>query len=161
MNHAHVFVHGMSAEDVIHEVESVFQFADQSTLSLSQGVDAQKGIDLLLRPILDSFSRVDCPMNFSTPQAWPEANRTLFRVCLYAVLGKLTMGRTVFSEGDLQAHAECRFVIDPQTGMLVNGDAAQEVLGNGQSISTKNTIMSALVVILVISMGLMLYLKGI
>lgn len=151
-------VDALTTEQVIQEVESVFGISDGGTLQSHE--DSVGDVLKLLKPITDSFSRVGCPLNFSVPEAWPEANRSVFKVCLYAVVGNLVTSATKFSEGDFQEHSQCKFVLDIWTGSLVNGNAALEITGDGQLITTSNTTMSVLVVVLVVSMGFMLYLKG-
>lgn len=144
----------MSVEEVISEVESIFGLSDGSTLQ-SQGDAA---IQVVLGPLLQRFEQVECPA-FTTPEEWDHGT-PMFRVCLYAVLGRLVMGNITFEEGDLQEHAQCRFVLDPQTGMLVNGDAARELSNGGQAVATTHTIMSVLVIVLLVSMGLMLFMHN-
>jgi hypothetical protein len=142
----------MTSEEVLEEVELVFPLIDGGTLK-NQG---EKGI-LLIKPILHALSRVSCPY-WTSAEQWTD--KQLFQTCLYALLGKLIMGDAVFQEGDFGEYAQCRFKLDPTTGIFVNGDSAREIMDNGQSVSTTHTIMSALVIILLISMGFLLFMQN-
>lgn len=81
----------------------------------------------------------------------------MLHTCLYALVGKLVMNKVEFREGDFETYAECEFKLDAETGVLVNGDAAREN-DHAQNISTTNTIMTVLVILLLVAMGMIMVL---
>lgn len=145
-------VHCITSKEVIEEVGKVFKLVDGSSFNSDDANTLT-----LLQPVLQAMSTASCP------GTWNNVDKDTFVLCLYALVGRLVMPPQTpkpFAEWGLEDYAQCQFYLDPRTGSIVNGDSAKELMSGGQAISTSNTIMTVLVIILVISMGLILFMQN-